>query len=148
MWNNMELRSVEQALPRLTECNLEEVSRLYKAKTGVGCDGFQLKVPLDVTKETRGEIVQFLEKAEQSGKWPQQACTTMFFLVRKNVTSERPIALVRTLIRWWEALGVPEVAKRQQKYRVDWDATDGRSGGAQRTVWEILMEVERFNGKA
>ena len=28
-----------------------------------------------------------------------------------------------TLIRWWEALRAPEVAKWQQKYRVDWDAT-------------------------
>ena len=40
------------------------------------------------------------------------------------------------------------VAKWQQKYRVDWHATDGRNGGAQRTVWEILMEMERFNGRA
>ena len=28
--------------------------------------------------------------------------------------------------------------------RIDWDASDGRHGGAQRTVWEILMEMERF----
>ena len=55
------------------------------------------------------------------GKWPQQACTTMFFLIPKNVTSERPIALMPTLICWWEALRAPEVAKWQQKYRVDWD---------------------------
>ena len=40
------------------------------------------------------------------------------------------------------------MAKWQQKYRVDWDAADGPSGGAQRTVWEVLMEMERFNGKA
>ena len=25
---------------------------------------------------------------------------------------------------------------------------DGRNGGAQRTVWEVLTEMERFNGKA
>ena len=31
---------------------------------------------------------------------------------------------------------------------VDWDATDGRNGGAQPTVWEVLMEMERFNGRA
>ena len=85
---------------------------------------------------------------EQSGKWPQKACTTSFFLIPKNVTSERPLALVPTLIRWWEALRAPEVAKWQQKYRVEWDATDGRNGGAQRTVWEVLMEMERFNGIA
>ena len=32
------------------------------------------------------------------------------------------MALMPTLIRWWEALRAPEVAKWQQKYRVDWDA--------------------------
>ena len=98
---------------------------MYKAKTGVGCDEFHPQVPLDLKKETRGEIVEFL-----------------------GVTSERPIALTPTLIRWWEALRAPEVAKWWQKYRVDWDATDGRNGGAQRTVWEVLMEMERFNGRA
>ena len=57
-------------------------------------------------------------------KWPQQACTTMLFLIPKNVTSERLIALIPTLIRWWRAFRAPEVAKRQQKYRVDWDAVN------------------------
>ena len=72
----------------------------------------------------------------------------MFFLIPKNITSERPIALMPTLIRWWEALRAPEVVKWQLKYRVDWDATGGRKGGAQQTVWEILMEMGRFDGKA
>ena len=147
-WRNEELEECEEALSRLKEGDLEKASRLYKAKTGVGCDGFHPKVLLDLTKETTGEIVEFLENVEQSGKWPQQACTTMFFLIPKNVTSEQPIALMPTLIRWWEVLRAPEVAKWQQKYRVDWDATDGRNGGAQRTVWEVLTEIERFNGKA
>ena len=92
--------------------------------------------------------MEILEQVEQKGKWSQQGCATMFFLISKNVTSERPIALVPTLIRWWEALRAPEVAKLQQKYRLDWDATDGRNGGAQQTAWEILPEMERLNGKA
>ena len=75
---NEELRKWEEALPRLKECDLEKVSRLYKARTGVGCDGFHSKVPLDLPNETRGEIVEFLEKVEQIGMWPQQTCTTMF----------------------------------------------------------------------
>ena len=111
--------------------------RSYKAGTGVGRDGFHPTVPLILTKETRGELVEFLEKVEQSGKWPQQACATIHFLIPKNVTSERPIALMPTLTRWWEALRAPEVAK--------WH---GRNGGAQQTVWEILVEMERFDGKA
>ena len=32
---------------------MEKVSRLHKAKAGVGCDGFHAKVHLDLT-ETRG----------------------------------------------------------------------------------------------
>ena len=40
------------------------------------------------------------------------------------------------------------MAKWQQKYRVDWDATDVRNGGAQRAVWEILLEMEKFKHKA
>ena len=108
-WRNEELRKGEEAPPRLKEGGLEKASRLYKAKTGVGCDGCHPKVPLHLTKE----------KVEQSGKWPQQACTTVFFLVPKSVTSERPIALMPTLIRWWEATRAPEVAKWQEKYRVE-----------------------------
>ena len=43
-WKNEELRSAEEAQLRLKECHLEEVSRLYKAPTRVGCDGFHPKV--------------------------------------------------------------------------------------------------------
>ena len=37
-WKNEELKKSEEALPRLRECDLENASRLYKAKTGVGCE--------------------------------------------------------------------------------------------------------------
>ena len=116
------MKRLEEALPRFKECDLEKGSRLYKAKTGVGCDGFHTKVPVDLTRETRGEVVEFLEQMQQRGNWPQQPCTTTFFLLPKNITSERPIVLMSTLIRWWEALRAPEVAKWQLKCRVDWDA--------------------------
>ena len=119
------MRKGEEALPRLKEGDLEKASRLYKAKTGVGCDGFHPKVSLDLTKETRGEIVEFLEKVERS----------VSFFIPKNVTSERPIALMPAVILWWEAMGAPEVAKCQQKYRVDWDAAKGRNGGAAHSVY-------------
>ena len=120
---------LEEALPRLKEFDLEKASS-------------HPKVLLDLTKETREEVVELLEKVEQSGKW-HQACTMMFFLIPKNIPSDGPISLVPTSIRWWEAVVAPEVAKWQQKYRVNWDATDGRNGGAQRTVWEVLTK----NGK-
>ena len=123
---------------------MEKVSRLYKEK----CGGFHTKIPLDMTKETRREIVELLEKVEQSGKWPQQALHKIVFSNPENVTSEMSIVLMPTLICWWEALRAPEVAKWQQKYGVNWDAADDRNGGAQQTVWEILFEMERFKYRA
>ena len=53
------LRRYEEALPRLKEGGLEMASRINKAKTGVRCDGFHPKIVLDLTKETKGEIVIF-----------------------------------------------------------------------------------------
>ena len=47
--------------------NWKKCRDCIKRKIGVGCDGFHTKVLLDSTKETRGEIVEFLEKVEQSG---------------------------------------------------------------------------------
>ena len=87
------------------------------------------KSPLDLTKETRVEGGRTLgEGGAESEKWPQRACTTMFSLIPKNVTREKPIALMPTLIRWWEALKASEVVKWKQKDRIDWDATDCRNG--------------------
>ena len=51
-----------------------------------------------------------------------------------------------TLIRWRETVRAPEVAKWQQRYRIDWSAIDGRNGGTQRAVWGTLME--RFKCRA
>ena len=116
---NEELKKLEEALLRPEEGKLEKVSRLYKAKTGVGWLPPESSPGLDKRNKGRNRGV--------AGK----ACTTMFFLIPKL-----------------EALRATEVAKWQQKYRVDWDATDGRNGGAQRTLREVLMEMERFKHRA
>ena len=71
-WKNEELRKWEEALPRLEECALEKVSRLYKAKTGVGCDGFHPKVPLDLTNKRRNCRVD----GEGGTEW-QMAATSL-----------------------------------------------------------------------
>ena len=39
-WESEELKKSEGALARLKRCEVEKVSKLYRAKTGVGCDGF------------------------------------------------------------------------------------------------------------
>ena len=59
---NMERRSEEEGMPRLKESDLEKAARNYKAKTGVVCDDAHPKVPLDSTRETRGEVVEFMRR--------------------------------------------------------------------------------------
>ena len=92
--------------------------------------------------------MNFLEKVEQCGRRPHQACTTMIFFLLKNVTSERPIALLLTLIRWRKWLRAPEVSRWQEVHRVGWDATDGRNGVAEPTVWATLLGMDRFDYRA
>ena len=97
LWENEELKNLEEVLPRLKESDLEK-SWLHKAKTGVGCDSFHPKVPLDLTEEARGGWW----KSWCGTKW-EMAATSLYddvFLNSANVTSERPIALMPTLIRW------------------------------------------------
>ena len=69
LWRNDELKKLEEDMPRLKESDPAQAAKTYKAKTGVGCDGFHPKVPLVLTRETRGEVVEFLEKVEQCGRW-------------------------------------------------------------------------------
>ena len=101
LWKNEELKKSEEALPRQK-----------RVRFGIGFETVQ--------GENRSRMRWLppknpLDLVEQSVKCPQQACTTMFFLIPKNITSERPIALMPTLIRSWEALRALEVAKWQQK---------------------------------
>ena len=73
-WRNEELKTCEEALPRLKEGDLEKVSGLYKAKTGVGCDGFHPKVPLDLTKVDEKKSCGIL--GEGGTQW-QMAATSL-----------------------------------------------------------------------
>ena len=65
--NLRKLKKLEEALPRLNQCDLEKASKLFQAKR-VGCDGFHPKVPMDLTKETKVEMVELVEKVEQRWK--------------------------------------------------------------------------------
>ena len=86
LWKNEELKKLERALPRLRECDLEKASMLYKAKTEVG--------GLNERKKQEEKWWSFWRRWSRVEKWPQQACTKMFFLIQKNPTSEMPISLL------------------------------------------------------
>ena len=64
----------EEALPRLEECNSENVSRLYEAKAGVGRDGFHPKVPFGLDKRNKRRNREV--SGEGGAEW-QMAATTL-----------------------------------------------------------------------
>ena len=107
-WRNEELKECEEALQRLKEGGLEIGIKIVQGKNRSGMRRIPLKSSSGLKQKKREEkLWKILEKLDQSGLWPQEACTTMFFLIPKNVTSERPIALMPTLTRWREALRAP-----------------------------------------
>ena len=77
----------------LKEMKLER-TRSYNATTGVGSDGFPFLSPSTFGRRIE-EITceKNIVEVEQCGRWPQQACTTMFFTIPMNVMGERAIHL-------------------------------------------------------
>ena len=67
-----------------------------------------------------------------------------FFLIPKNVTSEWPLALMSTMISFVGShKGAGGWQKRQYKYRIEWDAADGRKWRSFSEQCGILLEMER-----
>ena len=67
-WENEELKKLEEEMRRLEESDLATTAKTCKAVMGVGCDGLHTEVPLGLARETRGEVVDLLEKVEQCGR--------------------------------------------------------------------------------
>ena len=131
-WKNEDLRSFE-GMPQLEDESLERTARSYKGATAMECGGFHQRFPTTCRKQRKrgGEVL----RVRSSGKWSPQACTMMFFLSPRSVTSERPIAFLRAL----------EVEIWKERRRFGWDTIDGRSGGAERSAWEAPLEMDTFD---
>ena len=142
-WRHEGLRNFEKRLPQLKEESSERSARSCKATTGVGCDGFHPRVPFDLPKESRGEVVKFLQKVEQCGKWPQQACMHDYVFLDPEERHER--ALHRASLLCGQMVGVAACARGEEttrRHRVDWDVTEKRNGSAEGIAREWLLEVD------
>ena len=92
-------RRNEERYAEEKKSDLEKAARKYKAKTGVGCDGFHPKLPLvwrERNKRRGGGVLG------EGGTVSEMAATSLhndLLLNSENVTSERPIAFMLTMIR-------------------------------------------------
>ena len=67
-----------------------------------GVDDLHPRVPLDLSDECCSKILTPLHKVEMATIWPTPASTTLFLLISRSTTSERPTTLLRTPVRWLE----------------------------------------------
>ena len=104
-------------------------------------DGFHPKVLPDASKRNERRNCGILR--EGRAVWEMAAASwhddvLFFFLSPKKRHERTSIALLSTLIRWWEWLRAIEVSRWQERHRVGCDATAGCNGGAERTAWRTL----------
>ena len=64
-WQNEDLKKLEEALPRLEECDLEKCFETVQGEDRSGMRRLPPQSSLGLDDRTRGEIVEFWEKVEQ-----------------------------------------------------------------------------------
>eukprot|EP00974_Lingulodinium_polyedra_P108950 10544194-Lingulodinium_polyedra.AAC.1 len=70
--------------------------------------------------------------------WPVQAAVLAYFLIMKPSGKDRPLALLPTMLRWWEALRCDLLKGWRLKNWQEWDATEsGR--GSEYPAWEVML---------
>ena len=135
-WKKEELKNLEEDMPRLEEWSWKGSEILQSQyRSGVRCLSFQSSSGFD--KKQYEKIWNSWRRWSSVGDARSKLAQRLFCMIPKNVTSERPIALMPKMNRWWEALRAPEVAKWERKYCVELGATDGRNGGAALCVGDL-----------
>ena len=128
------LAADEEPLPPLSNDAFRERCDAFKLKTGIGSDGFHPKHWARLSETGVSAIVSFLILVEGSLYWPEQASWQFYFLIPKTEGGLRPIGIMASLVRVWEQLRKPVMAKwlAEQGRSYDW-AVVGRS--AEAAVW-------------
>ena len=102
--------------------------------------GFTQKLLLDLTEKGCRMIIDILMNLEQCRLWLEQASATMFFLLPKNVTGERPIALLAPTLIWWLEWWRAPLLQWSSRRNMTWDATERQYDGSDRTAMRMWIE--------
>ena len=130
-----------EELPPLQLDAFEVAFRQFKVNTGVGCNLLHPKDPLPLGPGAKTVILRFLEAIERSRTWPDHSSVLNYWLIPKSNGKDRPLALLPTLIRWWEFLRYPIVLAWEKDHIHEWDATHSGKG-AEHAAWHALLQHE------
>ena len=147
-WREADLRESER-LPRPTVSELRRCAGTFRTATAVGCDSFFPRWFAWLSDELLEAIIDFLTTVEALGLWPREVASSIIHLIPKASGGRRPIGVMASVIRLWEAARKPVIwqwrAKNARPY--NWAAA-GRS--AEAAIWgqTVRDEVAQAKGKS
>ena len=90
-------------------------------------------------------ICKLLSLIQLTAQWPSQVTLLIFFLIQKTEGGSRPIALLPTLGRVWEALCASDVGCWDMAHSRPYEwSTKGKA--AEQAVWEVALADEAMVG--
>ena len=121
---------------------LRQICAAFKPTTGLGVDGWHHRHWSWLSNQALETLECMFRLSEAKGRWPSTAWATLLFLAPKQDGGGRPLGLLPTPIRVWEAARDPIVRDWERTHLTrDYDWTvQGRTG--QSAVWHALLEEE------
>ena len=110
---------------------------------GSQCRHVVAEVALDLAFSLCESTVNMMEKVEMTGCWHVHSQTTLFMLIPKNVTSERPVAVLPTFY-WVVVVAEGPCFLGVERKIITWNVALQYAGGAERTLWEVLSELRKL----
>jgi hypothetical protein len=137
----------ESDLAPITVEEVERAALAFKETTGMGSDDFHPRWVVRLSLAGKQAITDMLNAAERSRVWPAHSSTLMVWLALKVDGGHRPLVLLPSLIRLWEAARHSVLDQWQRTTEKEWDATR-MVGGAEEAAWETLIMQEAGDGGA
>jgi len=130
-----------EPMPAITAEQVQIAGRSFKEHTGVGADLVHPRLYGHLTPQGCQAVANLLNDVERLRRWPKHQQCLLYFLSLKPNGKDRPIGLLPSLIRLWEAVRVPIMQDWLRQYPRAWDccAAGNTCEGA---VWETLLAHE------
>ena len=93
----------ESDLAPISVEEVEKAALAFKETTGMGSDDFHPRWVARLSMEGKQAITDMLHAVERSRIWPTHSSTLMVWLALKVDGGHRPLVLLPSLLRLWEA---------------------------------------------
>ncbi len=121
--------------PRPTREAMRRAAMTIPENTAIGCDGIPPRAFAWLSDSLLDALADLFTSIERLGHWPEQVALAVMHLIPKLQGGRRPIGVLASLVRWWERIRQPTIARWREKVArgYNWAATGRR---AEQSVWQ------------